>query len=40
VLSGMTAAEIMIGVRVSTERWDIQYYEARSMVRDVLEAIR
>ena len=37
---GMTAAEIMIGARVLTERWEIQHYEARSMVRDVLEAIR
>jgi hypothetical protein len=37
---GMTAAEIMIGARVLTERWDVQHYEARSMVRDVLEAIR
>ena len=37
---GMTAAEIMIGARVLEERWDIQHYQARDMVRDVLEAIR
>ena len=37
---GMTAAEIMIGASVLTERWEIQHYDARIMVRDVLEAIR
>jgi hypothetical protein len=36
----MTAAEIMIGARVLIERWDVEHYEARSIVRDVLKALR
>lgn len=40
VPNGMTAAEIMVGAAVLTERWDIQHYDACSMVISVLEAIR
>lgn len=37
---GMTAAEIMIGASVLSERFEVEHYEARSMVRAVLSAIR
>ncbi len=37
---GMTAHEIMIGAAVLVEKFGVEHYEARSMVRWVLEAIR
>src|SRR6185436_13939211 len=36
---GMTAQEIMIGA-AALERFGVEHYEARSMVREVLSAIR
>lgn len=38
--AGMTAAEIMHGAAVLERKWKIDHYQARSMVRAVLRAIR
>jgi hypothetical protein len=40
VPAGMTAREIIEGARVLSEQFGVEHYEARSMVRTVLEAIR
>jgi hypothetical protein len=40
VPDGMTAAEIMEGARVLEDKFGVEHYTARSMVRNVLEAIR
>ena len=38
--SGLTAEEIMVGTEVLERRFSIEHYEARSMVRAVLTALR
>ena len=40
VPDGMTATEIMIGARAVSRAFDIDDFQARSIVRVVLEAIR
>ena len=40
VPDGMTAEEIMVGAAVLEEKYEVEHYTARSMVRLVLEAIR
>ena len=40
VPDGMTAAEIMIGAKAVSRAFDIDDFQARSIVRVVLEAIR
>lgn len=37
---GLTAREIMVGAAVLESKFGIEHYEARSMVRWVLQAIR
>ena len=40
VPKGMTAGDIMIGTEVLEQRFGVEHYTARSMVRAVLEALR
>lgn len=40
VPAGMTAREIMEGADVLSEQFGVEHYEARSMVRVMLERIR
>jgi hypothetical protein len=40
VPDGMTAAEIMIGASAIEKKFGIEHYEARSIVRDVIAAIK
>jgi hypothetical protein len=40
VPDGMTAHEIMVGAEVLERHFGVEHYEARSMVRRVLDAIR